>query len=465
MELRKMGCMNFDADEYLASFVNWEPRLDKAGVSSFSLDRMEGLLGVVRHPQSGLLFAHIAGSKGKGSTAVFLANILREAGHRVGLYTSPHMYSVRERIRVLEPAAVLSSNREGAGQDPFEGTIPAAAFDELLRTHQENIDHWRASGREVTYYELLTALAAVYFAVKKVRVVVLETGLGGRLDATNCFETSVCGITPIGLEHTAILGETRTRIAVEKAAIIKSPFQRAVFARQEPDVMAVLEERARAFGIQPTVIGRDMPVTVTRETPDGVYFHLSGRREYGGLKTRLAGHYQAENAALATAMAEDLEAYGLVLTEEAVRRGIAAAIWPGRFEVFDTNPLVVIDSAHTPESAAACVNAFQKIFPGRKALLLFGISSDKNTPGVCAAFWPVIEAVVAVRADHPRAFHFSAQDLEEYFPLMKCSVFDNVISGLAAARRLAGREGVILAAGSVFLAAEVRKECTSTRHM
>lgn len=359
--------MKFNTNEYLASFVNWEPRLDQAGVSSFSVDRMDGLLKVFRHPESSLRFAHIAGSKGKGSTAAFLANILRAAGYRVGLYTSPHLYSVHERIRVLDPD-VRSS-------DSFEGMITPQEFDEQLRSHQGEIDRLRASGVDITYYELLTALAVAHFAAKKVRLVVLETGLGGRLDATNIFETSVCGITPISLEHTAILGGTLELIAAEKAAIIKSPSQRAVFARQEPGVMVVLKARAGLFGILPTLIGEDMPLNILSEGPDGVRFGVSGRREYSDLHARLPGEHQAANAALAIAMAEDLEAYGLVLTQDAACQGISSTVWPGRFEVFDgLRPVVVVDSAHTPQSAAACARAFSKVFPGCQAVVLLGIS-------------------------------------------------------------------------------------------
>lgn len=443
--------MSFNSENYLASFVNWEPRLDQAGVSSFSLDRMVGLLRIFRHPESALLFAHIAGSKGKGSTAAFLAGILRAAGHRVGLYTSPHLYSFHERIRVLNPGE--------AGPDPFEGMISSAECDELLRYHQEAIDHLRAGGSDITYYELLTALAVAHFAKKKVRVVVLETGLGGRLDATNYFETSVCGITPVGLEHTAILGKTLGLIAAEKAAIIKSPSQRVSFSRQEPEVMAVLEERARFWGILPTLIGKDMPLQMREEGPQGVCFSVTGRREYKDLSSSLAGEYQAENAALAIAMAEDLEAYGLELTQDAVRRGISQTVWPGRFEVFQGQPVVVADAAHTPESAAACVRAFVKAFPGRKAVLLLGISRDKDIAGVCQALGPIAKCVVTAKADHPRAFEFSTENLGRFFPSAERVALGDVPAAMKEAARLAGENGIVLAVGSVFLAAEVRKIC------
>ncbi|MBF0594267.1 MAG: bifunctional folylpolyglutamate synthase/dihydrofolate synthase [Candidatus Omnitrophica bacterium] len=449
--------MSFKVDDYLASFVNWEPRLDKAGVSSFGVERMETLLKALGHPESGLLFAHIAGSKGKGSTSVFLANILHASGYRVGLYTSPHLYTYHERIRVLEPGVV--------SDDPFEGMISSEGFDRLVSAHKEAVDAVRAQGIEITYYELITALAIVYFASRHVKVVVLETGLGGRLDATNVFETSVCGITPIGLEHTAILGETLGKIAAEKAAIIKSISQKAVFAPQAPEAMTVLKARARSFGILPTVVGVEMPVEILEETTQGVRFNVTGRREYRDLLVPLAGAHQAENAALALAMAEDLEMYGLALTEEAVRAGLTRARWPGRFEIFDSRPLVVVDAAHTVESAAACARTFKRLFPGRQAVLLLGVGMDKDIGGICRELGAVANSVVATQAAHPRALAFSAEMLHKYFPSTGSAVREHAAEAFQLARQQAGNDGIVLAAGSVFLAAEVRKECININHI
>ena len=443
----------FDVDAYLNTFTNWEPRLDQAGVSSFSVDRMEALLKVFRHPESALLFAHIAGSKGKGSTAAFLASILRAAGYRTGLYTSPHLYSYHERIRVLEPGAEAVS----VTSDFFEGAISREVFKERLLFYKADIDSLRARGVEITYYELMTALAMAYFTAKGVKVVVLETGLGGRLDATNVFETSVCGITPIGFEHTQILGNTLAQIAAEKAAIIKSPSQRVAFAPQAAEVLSVLMDRAALYGIIPTLVGVDMPVDIEEVSLEGVRFSTSGRRDYHGLFSRLAGEHQAYNAALAVALAEDLEAYGLLITEEAVVQGIARTVWPGRFEILPGNPLLVVDSAHTIPSARACAHTFAALFPGRKAVLILGMSGDKDVAGVCRELAPVTARVIAARTRHPRAFEFTAENLQGFFPDVPFEVCPDTVAAKAAATRVAGKDGIILAAGSVFLAAEVRR--------
>ncbi|MFH0754493.1 MAG: hypothetical protein V2A70_08010, partial [Candidatus Omnitrophota bacterium] len=264
---------SFDGQAYLNTFLNWESKLHQAASGAFLLERMERLLVVFGRPDDKLCFAHVAGTKGKGSTCAFLASILRAAGYRVGLFTSPHLHSVCERIRVLVmdshgrsaasafPGAVgrVPHDRKSAADLPwlsetiFEGVIPWEDFEGILRYYHDDIEQLRASGVEVTFYELITAVAMHYFASQKVDIVVLETGLGGRLDATNVVDTSVCGITPIGFDHTSILGNTLAAIAAEKAGIIKSPCQRVAVAAQPAEAFRVIEKRCEAFSIHPTV--------------------------------------------------------------------------------------------------------------------------------------------------------------------------------------------------------------------
>lgn len=439
----------FNPDVYLQSLTNWEPRLHQAGVSSFSLSRMEELLRAFGKPDDKLKFAHVAGSKGKGSTCVFLAEILRAAGYRTGLYTSPHLYSQRERLRILEPQA-----KPGL----FEGCIPPDEFADRVRFYKDDIQALRAQGQDVTYYEVMTALAVSWFAMKKCDVVVLETGLGGRLDATNIFETSVCGITPIGLEHTAILGDTLGKIALEKAGIIKAPYQRVSLAPQEAEAMVVFQEQCARFGIIPTVIGKEMPVRVLSRGIDGVRFVVEGRREYGELVTALPGHHQALNAALGIALAEDLEPYGFLIEKDHVQTGIAAARWPCRFEILGR---VIIDAAHTVESAEACARTFQDVFSGKKAILVFGTSLDKNAAGMARALLPVVSGVVGTKASHPRAGELTLAQLSSFFSGIPAELATGVEQALTKADGLAGPDGLVLVAGSIFLAAEARAYVSS----
>jgi dihydrofolate synthase/folylpolyglutamate synthase len=477
--------MSGSLQDYFDSFQNWETRLKDAGPNDLNLDHMEQLLTLFGRPDDRLKFVHVAGSKGKGSTCAFLASILRAAGYRVGLYTSPHLHNVRERIRVLEPFQA-GSREQGAGSGgpanrgrqqlesgatasisssselqapcsmPFEGMITADELTDRVNYYRGPVDEFRRSGGRVTFYEFMTALAISYFAAKQVNIVILETGLGGRLDATNAVDTMVCGITPIGLEHTNILGDTLGKIAFEKACIVKMPSQKVVLAPQAPEAKAVLEARCRMFGIIPTTIGQNMPLRVTHQGAEGVVFDVEGRRHYPGLCSKILGAHQAVNATTAIAMAEDLEIFGFCLTEEAVREGVAGAVWPARFEIVRRDPTVVLDCAHTPESAAALVETFQAVFPGRKAVLVFGSSDDKNVAGMARALAPIAQSVVLTKADNPRALDPDIIRAGADYGAVTVVVRATASLALKEALAQAGQDGIILVAGSIFLAAEVR---------
>jgi dihydrofolate synthase/folylpolyglutamate synthase len=439
---------SFSLDEYLKTFLNWESKLHQAAPASFSLERVERLLCVFGRPDEKLRFAHVAGTKGKGSTCAFLASILRASGYRVGLYTSPHLHSLCERIRVLEP--------EAAGGDPFEGMIAINEIERLLRYYHDDIEQLRSSGVEITFYELMTVLAMAYFASKKVQIVVLETGLGGRLDATNVFETSVCGITPIGFDHMNILGHALTEIAAEKAGIIREPLQRVVLAPQLPEAMIVLKERCAQFGIHPMVVGQDLPCKVIKVSSEGVTFDVEGRRRYDELFSPLTGEHQAENATLAIGMAEELEMFGFMLTEESVREGVRSVNWPARFERVSIEPTVIVDCAHTQESAQALAETFCAAYPGQKAVLVLGMSSDKDPLAVVGEFASFTKVLVLTKANNPRSLDIPIDRLKVILPDIDMISLPRVPDALSEARHLAGKDGLVLVTGSVFVCAEAR---------
>ena len=349
---------------------------------------------------------------------------------------------------MLEPGVVA--------QDPFEGMIPLEEIGQRLRYYHDDIERLRASGIEITFYELMTALAVSYFAAKEVQIVVLETGLGGRLDATNVLETSVCGITPIGFDHMNILGTTLTAIAGEKAGIIRDALQRVVLAPQPDEAMAVLQERCAQFGIRPMVVGKDLPCKVHQVSAEGVTFDVEGRRRYEGLFSPMTGAHQAENAALAIGMAEDLEMFGFVLTEDAVREGIRSVVWPARFERASGSPAVIVDCAHTKESAHALAETFRLAFPDRKAVVVLGMSSDKDPLAVVGALASITQAMVLTKADNPRAADLSSAGFKSIMPDIDVISTPHVPEALRTARRLAGENGIVLVAGSGFVCAEAR---------
>lgn len=431
--------------------MNWEPRLEmlnKVGVSSFSLSSMEQLLIAFGRPDDQLKFVHIAGTKGKGSSAVFLAYILRACGYRVGLYTSPHLHHIYERMRVLEPYQT--------SQDVFEGMISEEEFTQRALFYQQPVDDLRKSGVDITWFEYMTAFAISWFAKKNVQIVVLETGLGGRLDATNVVETCVCGITPIGLEHTAILGDTLSLIAQEKAGIIRCVNQRVVLAQQQDEAMKVLKQRCESLGIRPDIVGQDVSFDSVNQDVSGCVFHVTGRRQYQNLKTLLLGEHQVANATFAIAMAEALEIFGFCLNEDNVKKGVLEVKWPGRFEKIKEGPLLIIDSAHTVESARCCVKTFEKIFPHKKYILLFGSSGDKDIKGILKELSKRAKEIILTRANHPRAVKFDRENIALFLGHQKCYSMASLKEALHQAEQMAHKDDVILVVGSVFLAGEVR---------
>jgi dihydrofolate synthase/folylpolyglutamate synthase len=436
----------FSLTDYLTSFLDLEQTLDLAHFSDLQLERMRKLLEAFGRPEDRLRFVHVAGSKGKGSTCAYLAGILRASGYRVGLYTSPHLYSYFERIRVLEP---------GKAPSMFEGLISEEEAADRLGYYAPVIDELRKT-EMITFYELWTALALSFFEHKKVDIVVLETGLGGRLDATNAVDTMVCGITPIGLEHTSILGDTLAKIAVEKAAIIKAPTQKVVLAQQDPQAMAVLQQRCETFGIRPNIVGESVSLKDLRQTGAGVEFLVEGRRKYEDLTTSLAGAHQAANAAMAIALAEDLEIFGYLITEESVRQGVRDTLWPVRFEIIRGFPTMILDAAHTTESAKALAETFRAVYPGRKAVLVIGMSSDKDYGAYCHELKDIAGAVVFTRSKHPRARDFRLLDIAWLFPSAEKVVSKCVPLALEEAFSRAGSEGIVLVTGSIFICAEAR---------
>ena len=337
--------------------------------------------------------------------------------------------------------------------------IPMDEIEKRLQYYHDDIELLRDSGVEITFYELMTVLAVSWFAGKGVQIVVLETGLGGRLDATNIFETSVCGITPVGFDHMKILGQTLGEIAAEKAGIIRDPLQHVVLAPQCPEAMVVLKERCARFGIRPMIVGEDLPCRVRQITVDAVIFDVEGRRRYDGLVSPLTGAHQAENAALAIAMAEDLEVFGFLLTEDAVREGIRSVQWPARFERVSTDPVVILDCAHTAESARALVATFRAVYPGRSAVLVLGMSSDKDPLAVVRELGSVVETLVLTQADHPRSLDLSSVGFKAVLAQADVINTSCVLDALDAARCKAGETGIILVTGSVFVCAEARSMC------
>jgi dihydrofolate synthase/folylpolyglutamate synthase len=413
-----------------ADFERW-PGYNYAG--RFDLRRMDYLLDRLGNPHLAAESVHIAGSKGKGSTAAMIAAGLLAEGCRTGLYTSPHLITLRERIAV-DGKPVLKSEL---------ADIAAG-----LRPHVEACDRDCPYG-ELTTFELLTAAAFVHFKQKHVDFQVLETGLGGRLDATNVVTPKVCVITPIGLDHTDVLGNTIAEIAGEKAGIIKAG-STVVSSPQAEDAATVIRETCARMGA--TLIGVGSDITWERKASDvsGQALTVTGRCEVYETAVPLLGRHQLQNAATAVGALEVLGA-----RKSAIEAGLCGTHWPGRLQVLRRRPLLVVDGAHTPDSARALSDALREYFHFDNLVLIIGASADKDTGGVAAELAPLASRVIATRSRHPRAANPEAVARE--FEKRGASV--EVVAGVAAAvtraRERATARDLICATGSLFLVAEV----------
>ena len=377
-----------DALSYLDSFVNYERQ---SGVSytreSFDLKEFERFLARLDDPHRRLKTVVVAGTKGKGSTAAMIASIAQAAGLKAGLYTSPHLCSVRERIRV---------DGEIVSEETF------AALVSELRPHIE------AAGmagvrRYRTFFEILTAMALVHFRHIEVDLAVLEVGLGGRLDATNVATPLVSVITSISLDHTEVLGDTIPKIAREKAGIIK-PYGLAVVAPQRPEALTVIRavceaQHARLHDV--AAQWRWQPLSYSWERS---VFDLHGEaRSYPALEIPLAGPHQMLNAATAIATAEQLRGQGLPISPEGIRQGAKQVQWEGRLETVSRQPWVVLDGAHNRDSAGCLRGALMSCYQYRRLILVLGISANKNLEGIIEELTPLATLTVATRAMVPRA--------------------------------------------------------------
>ena len=379
--------MNYlEAIAYLHSLTDYEKtRIERYTPETLDLSRVERLLAAVGNPHTRFPAVHIAGTKGKGSTAALCEACLRAAGYRTGCYTSPHLHTFRERIRV-------------AGRKITRKEVVALV--EKVRLLIE-----RAPG--VTTFEAITVMGFLYFARSGVDVAVVEVGLGGRLDATNVLTPEVSVITSLSLDHTYLLGNTLAEIAYEKAGIIK-PGIPVVSAPQRAEAIEVLEAISRERGAPLTEVGRDWDYEPGPADLDGQVFTIrritgGGSELDGEYWIPLLGRHQLENGASAIAALDIMCQQGFRIPAEAVRKGLRNVHWPGRLEILSREPLIVVDCAHNPYSAQVLRQALEEWFPGQRWVLIFGASTDKDIAGVLRALLPISDYIIVTRSDHPRA--------------------------------------------------------------
>jgi dihydrofolate synthase/folylpolyglutamate synthase len=431
--------------------INYEQRSPKP--SDLKLDRMRALLNVLGNPQDRLRIVHVAGSKGKGSTSALLASVLRQAGYRTGLFTSPHLEHVAERIQV-----------DGEPISPPE----LAGIMNDVKAAVATLDRQASDGGGVTFFEVATALGFVHFVRRRVDVALVEVGLGGRFDSTNVCRPLLSIITSISFDHTEQLGYTLASIAREKAGIVK-PGRPVLSGVTAPEARQVIETICRERGAPLRQIHTDFrfihtPGCIAPDRTRRARVQVTTeRRAWPILELGLLGEHQAANAALAIAAVEQLNQLGLDIPDRAVALGLAAVIWPARLEVFARQPLVVLDCAHNLASAQALVDTLDSSFPLSKAgvsrrLLIFAGSRDKDLAGMLALLGPRFDHLYLTRFGHsPRAVE--PEELARIVAQvgdLPHTVCATAATALARARADARPEDQICITGSVFLAGELR---------
>lgn len=433
-----------DALEYLNSRPNFE-RARLTGGEDFKLDRTRALLRELGDPHLGLKFVHVAGSKGKGSTVEMAASMLAACGYAVGVYTSPHLVDVRERVRINQHPIDPEDFRTLMGQV----SKAAAAIK-------------RREG-EATYFEIMTALGLAYFAEQAVDVAVIEVGLGGRLDATNVITPEVAAITEIQLEHTKILGDTLGKIAREKAGIFK-PGVPALTVQQHPDAAAAIAQAAEAVVCPLKVLGKEVDYSQRFESSPDLGPHsrvsvVTRRSNYEHMAVPLKGEHQARNCGLALAILDTLRERGFECPEREVALGLARTPTAGRMETAWWNPTIILDGAHTPDSIECLIKALGAHLRYDSMVMIFGCSGDKDVDAMLAKVSLGADKIILTRSsDSPRAVDPKelARRLGDSSGRMT-QVIDSVEDAISSAARAVGRDDIIVVAGSYYLAGQAKR--------
>jgi len=429
---------------FLESFINYERSTEFAYQKSLKLERVKRLFNTLKIDVKELPAIHIAGTKGKGSTATFLSFILASCGFKVGLYTSPHFSDFRERIVIVES----TENRVQSTLIPKRDVVGLAS--QMRPVLEKSKFHGRFG--ELSFFEIYTALALKYFLKEKVEFAVLETGMGGRLDATNVVKPLLSIITHIGYDHTRQLGKTLREIAREKAGIIKKRIP-VVTAHQANSSLKVLIDRVKRYNTHLYIYGKDFLSGNTRLTPRHTIFDFfSGLGELRDVKISLIGEHQVENASLAIFAAQLLKKkYNI--KDSSIRRGLSAAFLEGRFQIIENKKdSILLDIAHNPLSIAALNKAIKTYFVSRKITLIFGCSQDKDVKNMLKNI--EFDNIILTKAENLRA-----QDphrIERLCKLRDCYIKDEPKEALYLAKQISDDGSLIVATGSIFLIADLK---------
>jgi dihydrofolate synthase/folylpolyglutamate synthase len=411
--------------------VNYLYNLQKFGIK-LGLANTEKLLNCLGNPHFKYPSVHIAGTNGKGSVCAMLESILCQQGLKTGLYTSPHLVSFTERIRIC---------RREIEPEFITGFV----------NHLKN----RIDRDKYTFFEVTTALAFIYFAEIKVGFAVIETGLGGRLDSTNVIRPEVAAITSIALEHTDILGKSLNKIAYEKGGIAKAGVA-TVVGMSNPGITKYLETLCKKRDSEFVAVENNSGWQIKEMSMDGSLFTATvGGKKYGNLRTNLAGRHQVKNAVFALNVVELLRKKGWNISDRAAKSGLKQVFWPCRFEVWRENPLVILDAAHNPSGIQTLVETFKDLLPDKKINFVFGVMADKNYKEMLRLLSSITKSMILVQPQGERSA--SLAELSAIADELKVNhtTFKSVRRGYRRALRLSTKNDVICVTGSHYTLGEL----------
>ena len=427
---------------YIASLSDYERlRIVRYNSQNFDLDRMRTLLKKLGNPQEHFRSIHVAGTKGKGSTCAMIAAMLQASGYKTGLYTSPHLVDIRERMQI-----------DGH-------MIPQSEFARLVKLIEPIASKMKPAP---TAFDVLTAIAFKYFAEQKVELAVIETGLGGRLDSTNVIKPEVTAITSISKDHMAQLGNTVEKIAEEKAGIFKHGIP-AITAQQEPGVEAVLKRVADKVGAPFDVTGKTIEFSYRFESsrmlgPHNRVCLTTANSKFEHLAVPLVGEHQAINCGLALSVIDKLKTRGIAINDTRAMEGLAKVTIPGRMEMVSQTPRVIVDGAHNAASLDAMMKAIGQHIPYDSMVVIFGCCADKDVAGMLERITSGADKVIFTKVDNIRSSdpeELAARYVELYGKMAQ--VANTLEDALAIANRAVSKEDLICITGSFYLVGEAKK--------
>ncbi len=425
---------------YILSLVDYERMNRSVGsLARYDLEQIQVFLHCLDDPHMGTPTAHIAGTKGKGSTAAMVSSILASAGYDPGLFTSPHLHTFRERIQV---------GNQLISESDFANLITQLAPIQKKAT---------LPNRRVTLFEFLTAMALQHFSAKSTKANVIEVGLGGRLDATNIVNPTVCGITSIGMDHVEVLGHTIQEIAWEKSGIIKEGVP-VITSPQDYRALEVIRQMALSKHSSLTLVGTDILWENHIESLDGHKFDLITHNNKYQVETPLLGTHQMENACVAVGMIESMTADGLDISPNHIEEGLKNVRWPCRMELIRKNPNLLLDGAHTSHSAKRLSEAVLKLFPSSQLILVVGLQTNKDLKGIVKELsYLKPDLVIATKSRHPKAM---TQDvIASKFKSLGFETIEteDIDHAMSIAENNSVEQSTVIGTGSLFVASEIRE--------